>query len=125
MPEERTWQLIHIAIPQDHNTVSKENGKVSKYTDLARVIRTKNKVKTEIVPLVIEALGGVSKQLKTYIDVIGIPNAIGSAQISTITSTARILLLLLLLLMLLSSSSLLLLFLLLFLLLLFLKTLKS
>ena len=52
---------------------------------------TEHKVKTGIVPLVTGALGSVSKQLKTYSDVTGIPNIIGSAQISTITSTARIL----------------------------------
>ena len=42
---------------------------VSKYIDFARVIRIGHKVKT--------------------VNVIGIPNIIASAQISTITSTAR------------------------------------
>ena len=79
-----------MAISQDHNIVSKENEKVNKYTDLASAIRTEQ-VKTETVPLVIGAFGSVFKQLKTYIDVIGILNIISSAQISTITSTARIL----------------------------------
>ena len=59
--------------------------------ELASLIRTKHKVRKEIVSLLIGALVSVSKQLKTYIDVIGIPNIIASAQISTITSTARIL----------------------------------
>ena len=45
----------------------------------------------ESVPLVKGALGSVSKLFKTNIDVIGIPNIICSAQISTITSIARIL----------------------------------
>ena len=58
--------------------------------DLASLIRTKHKVRKEIVSLLIGALVSVSKQLKTYIDVIGIPNIIASTQISTITSTARI-----------------------------------
>ena len=80
-----------IAIPQDHNIVSKENEKVNKYIDLASVIRTVHKVQTEIVLLVTGALGSVSKRLKTYIDVIGNLNVTGSAQISTITNTARIL----------------------------------
>ena len=52
---------------------------------------TEHKVKTEIFPLVIGALGSVSKQLKTYIDVIGIPNITGSTRTSIITSIARIL----------------------------------
>ena len=91
MKEEREWQLIDLAIPQDHNIVSKENEKFNKYIALARAIRTEHKVKTEIVPLLTEALGSVYKQLKTYIDVIGISNITGSAQISTITSTTTIL----------------------------------
>ena len=65
--------------------------KVNKYIELASVIRSEHKVETEIVPFVIGALGSVSKRMKTYIDAIGIPNIIGSAQISTITSIARIL----------------------------------
>ena len=44
--------------------------------DLASVIRTEHKVKTEIAPFVIGALCSVSKRLETYIDVIGIPNLI-------------------------------------------------
>ena len=36
-------------------------------------------------------MDSVSKQLKTYIHVIGIPNMIDSAQIFTITNTAIIL----------------------------------
>ena len=55
MPEERKWQLIDIAIHQDDNIVSKENEKVSKYIDLASIMRTEHKVKTEIVPLAIRA----------------------------------------------------------------------
>ena len=46
MPEERKWQLIDTAIPQDHNNVSMENEKVNKYTGLARAISTE--YKTEI-----------------------------------------------------------------------------
>ena len=52
MPEERNWQLIDIAIPQNYNIISKDNEKINKYIDLAIVIRTERKVKTEIIPLV-------------------------------------------------------------------------
>ena len=87
MAGERKWQLIDIAVSQDHNIGSKENEKFNKYKELVSVIRAK----TEIVSFLIGALGRISKQLKTYIDVIVIPNITGIAQISTITSTARIL----------------------------------
>ena len=52
MPEERNWQLIGIAIPQNYNIISKDNEKINKYIDLAIAIRTERKVKTEIIPLV-------------------------------------------------------------------------
>ena len=48
MPEEREWQLIDIAIPQDHNIVNKENEKVNKYIDLTSAIRTEHKVKQKL-----------------------------------------------------------------------------
>ena len=52
MPEERNWQLIDIVIPQNYNIISKDNEKINKYIDLAIVIRTERKVKTEVIPLV-------------------------------------------------------------------------
>ena len=61
MAGERNWQLIDTVTSQDHNTASNGNEKVNKYIDLASEIRTEHNVKTEIVPLVIVALGSVSK----------------------------------------------------------------
>ena len=61
MAGERNWQLIDTVTSQDHNTASNGNEMVNKYIDLASEIRTEHKVKTEIVPLVIVALGSVSK----------------------------------------------------------------
>ena len=61
MTGERQWLLINTAIPQDHNTASKEHEKVNKYIDLASVIRTEHNVRTEIITLVIGALGNASK----------------------------------------------------------------
>ena len=63
------------------------NKKFNRYIDLASVISTEQ-VKRYIFPPAIGALGIVSKQHETYIDV---PNLVGSVKISTITSTARIL----------------------------------
>ena len=57
-------QLIDIAIPKDHNIVSKKNEKVSTYIDLPSVIRAKHKVKTKIVPFAIGTLGSISKRRK-------------------------------------------------------------
>ena len=81
--------LVGEYLPQDHNIVIKENENVNKCIELTGAIRTEHKVKTETVTLVIGALGSVSKQIKTSIDLIDTPDIIGSAQISTITSTFR------------------------------------
>lgn len=65
MPEERNWQLIDIVIPQNYNIISKDNEKINKYIDLAIVIRTERKVKTEVIPLVTglwEAFSNYPKQ---------------------------------------------------------------
>ena len=81
--------LVGEYLPQDHNIVIKENENVNKCIELTGAIRTEHKVKTETVTLVIGALGSVSKQIKTSIDLTDTPDIIGSAQISTITSTFR------------------------------------
>ena len=85
------WSLIDIAIPMDHSVFSKENEKLEKYTDLAGSIRTEHQVQTEIIPIIIGALGTIPKRLPNYLEKLELPNFIGSAQISVITSTAKIL----------------------------------
>ena len=78
IPGERKWQLIDIPIAQDLKNLIKKNEKFNKYIDLPGANMIEHKVKTVIVPLVIEALGVFSKRLKICID-IGIPNIIACA----------------------------------------------
>ena len=64
---------------------------MDRYLPLAREIRKLHKVKTEIVPVVIGALGTVPKRLPRYLNQLGIPDVIGSMQVGMLLGTTRIL----------------------------------
>ena len=85
------WFIIDKAVPQDHLVTEKENEKISKYLDLAGVIRAEHHVSTEIIPLIIGTLGTIPKRLTEFIKELDHPNFTGSAQITAIASTTRIL----------------------------------
>ena len=57
LAEECQWQLIDIYIVQDLNIIIKKNERFNNYLDLPGAIMIENKVKAEIVPLVMGALG--------------------------------------------------------------------
>ena len=70
---ERRWTLIDFSVPMDQNVDSKEIEKEGNYSDLAREIRRDYKVHTEIVPVVIGALGTVPKKLAGNLKKLGGP----------------------------------------------------
>ena len=63
--------LIDIAVPGDSRVEVKENEKVQKYQDLARELRTLWQVKVKVVPVVVGALGTISKALEKHLKEIG------------------------------------------------------
>jgi hypothetical protein len=85
------WTLVDFSVPLDKNVVSKEDEKVEKYLPLAQEIRKMHKVHTEIIPIVIGALGTVPKRLTRYLKALGIPDVIGSMQMTVLLGTTRIL----------------------------------
>ena len=85
------WILIDIAVPKDHRVKEKHAEKIQKYVDLAGVIRIEHNVETSIVPIIVGALGAIPVELEKYLNELDLPDVSGSIQISTITSTARIL----------------------------------
>ena len=89
MPRRRKWQLIDIAIIQDHNIVSKENEKINKYIDLAGIIKTEHKVKTEIVPLIQEVWVVFRNNSNHTLFLLVSQTIISSTEISSIMSTAK------------------------------------
>ena len=56
------WTIIDFSVPNDKNVVTKEEEKIDKYTKLGYEIRKLHKVSTNLVPLVVGALGTVSKK---------------------------------------------------------------
>jgi len=68
----------------------KEEEKVTHYT-LSYEIRILHKVSTNIVPLVVGALGVVTENLEANLKSLQIPDVFGSMQVSAVIGTAIIL----------------------------------
>ena len=66
--QEKTCTLIEMAVPSDRNTSIKVAEKLSKYKELEIEITKMWGMKTQIVPVVIRALGVVQKGIEKQID---------------------------------------------------------
>lgn len=74
--------LIDVTIPVDHNIVEKENNKLFKYKSLGIDISRSWNTRTQIVPVVIGALGCIKKGFHRYLDQIpGKPSAFEAQKI--------------------------------------------
>ena len=83
----KVCQNIDFAVPYDTGVVQKEAEKIEKYQDLARELRIW-KVKTQIIPVVIGALGTIPKTLVQWLEKIGIQTKIGELQKTVILHSA-------------------------------------
>ena len=83
------WTLIDIAVPADQNITRTEE---EKYQELAFEIRRIHRAsKVTIIPIVIGALGSISKSAKTWFGKLDVPDFLGSVQLSAILGTAHLL----------------------------------
>ena len=90
--EERICKLVDIAVPGDSRICDKEVEKLEKYQDLKREVgRLWNMKKVVVVPVVIGALGCVSKDLKKWIESLDIQVNTAFLQKTALLGTARIL----------------------------------
>ena len=90
--KERKGIIIDIVVPADVRVGEKEREKVEKYQDFNREIGRLWKLKmVEVVPLVIGALGSVTKGFERWIEKLGIPLNVGVMQKTALLGTARIL----------------------------------
>ena len=86
------WTLIDIAVPADQNIINTEEEKVDRYQDLAFELKRIHRAsKVTVLPIVIGALGTISKNAKSWHEKLKIPDMVGSAQLSAILGTAHIL----------------------------------
>ena len=84
--------IVHIASPWDHRVHEKEYEKLEKYQELKREIKNIWGIRhVEVVPIVVGALGGVSKGLDGWLTKLGIAIKKGLLQKTALLGTARIL----------------------------------
>ena len=90
--KERKGIIIDNAVPANVRVGEKEREKVEKYQDLKREIGRLWKLKlVEVVPVVIGALGSVTKGFDRCIEKLRIPLNVGVMQKTALLGTARIL----------------------------------
>ena len=61
--KERTCRIVNFAVPADHGVKLKESEKRDKYLDLARELKKLWNMKVMVIPIVIGALGTITKEL--------------------------------------------------------------
>ena len=88
----RICTIIDIAVPADVRVAEKEREKIGKYQDLKReVTRLWNMRKVQVIPVVIGALGSVSKEFEKWTESLKIPCITIEMQKTALLGTARIL----------------------------------
>ena len=84
--------IVDIASPWDHRVYEKEGEKIEKYQDLKREIGRLWGIRhLEVVPVVVGALGVVSKRLDAWLEKLGVTIRMGLLQKTSLLGTARIL----------------------------------
>ena len=84
--------IIDVAIPGDCRIREKEIEKIEKYQNLKRELkRLWSLKKVEVVPVVVGALGCISKGFSGWMDTLGIKLNVGMVQKSVLLGTTRIL----------------------------------
>ena len=90
--QERSCLIIDIAIPGDVRVHEKEIEKIEKYQELKREIKRLWKLRTvQIVPVVVGALGSVTKRLREFLKKLNITIQTRFLQKTALLGTARIL----------------------------------
>ena len=90
--KEKSCIIVDIAVPADGRVHEKEREKVEEYQDLRREIgRLWQLRKVQVVPVVVGALGSVTKEFDRWIEKLGVPVDIGAVQKTALLGTARIL----------------------------------
>ena len=87
----RICKIVDFAVQADHRINLKESEKKDKYLDLAREIEKLWNMKVTIVPIVIGALGTVTKGLLKGLEDLDIGGRVETIQTPALLRTARIL----------------------------------
>ena len=82
--------LIDVAISGNRNVIKKEAEKILKYKNLTIEIKRMWKVKTRVIPVIIEATGTISKSFRKYTSNIPGKHEVKELQKTAILGTAHI-----------------------------------
>ena len=88
--KKRICKIVDFAVPADHRINLKESEKKDKYLDLAREIKKLWNMKVTIVPIVIGALGTVTKGLLKGLEDLEIGRRVETIQTTALLRTAGI-----------------------------------
>ena len=88
---ERIRKIVDFAVPADHRINLKKSEKKDKYFDLARELTNLWNMKVTIVPIVIGALGTVTKGLLKGLEDLEVGGRLEFIQTTALLKTARIL----------------------------------
>ena len=87
----KTVKIVDFGVPADHRINPKENEKKDKYPDLARELKKLWNMKVTIVPIVIGALGTITKGLLKGLEDLEVGGRVETIQTTALQRTARIL----------------------------------
>ena len=74
--KDRKCYIIDVAVPGNVRIAEKETEKIEKYDELKREVERLWKVKAKVIPIVLGALGTVTRSLSNYIKEIGVKTQI-------------------------------------------------
>ena len=89
--KKRICKIVDFAVPADHRINLKESEKKDKYFDLARELKKLWNMKVTIVPIVIGALGTITKGLLKGLQDLEVGGRVETIQTTALLRTARIL----------------------------------
>ena len=87
----RICKIVDFAVPADHRINLKGSEKSDKYIELARELKKLWNMKITIVPIVISALGTVTKGLLKGLEDLKVSGRVETIQTTVLLKTARIL----------------------------------
>ena len=89
--KERICKIVDFAVSVDHRINLKECEKMDKYLDLARELKKLWNMKVTIVPIVIDALGTITKGLLKGLEDLEVGGRVETIQTTALQRTARFL----------------------------------
>ena len=89
--KKRICKIVDFAVPVNHRINLKESEKKDKYLDLATELKKLWNMKVTILPIVIDALGTITKGLLKDLEALAIGGRVETIKTTSLLRTARIL----------------------------------